>query len=160
MVATDNGTRGEAGGRGGRLSLRSTALAALGLAAFPARAQEASAHPPEARIVVLARVAAKTPPIIFGAVDKPLLLVFDGEVGKGVIRAPGVTIHRAAPNALVLTPSRTAARAPVLVTVPLQTGMATFTLALKPEATDQQVQVYRSEEPAPLAQRRPLIGPM
>jgi uncharacterized protein DUF2381 len=149
----------EAGGRAVRL-WKCTALAVLGLAAIPAQAQGARGDSNKVRRVVLGHTPAEHPATLSGAVDRPLFLVFDGEVGKGAIRAPGVAVHRSAPNVLVLTPSRTAARGPVPVTVPLQAGVATFTLVLKPEATDQQVLVYRSGEAVPLAQRRPLIGPM
>jgi len=108
--------------------------------------------------MVLAPAPGDRPATLSGAVDQPLFLVFDGEVGKGGIRAPGVAVHRSAPNVLVLTPSRAAGRGPVPVTVPLQTGVATFTLVLKPETTDKQVQVFRSGEAGmPLAKRRPLI---
>lgn len=136
-------------------------LAAFGLTATAARAQRAGADPDRVRRVVLARVPADHPATLSGAVDKPLYLVFDGAVGRGVIRAPGVAVHRSAPNEVVLTPSRGAARGPVPVMVPLQTGVATFTLVLKPEASDQRVQVYRSGDSwVPLSQRaqRPLIG--
>jgi len=113
MVATDNGTRAGPRRRSARLSTWAAA-AALGLAAFPATAQEVRADPDKVRRMVLAPAAADHPATLSGAVDKPLFLVFDGEVGKGVIRAPGVAIHRSAPNVLVLTPSRAAGRAPRL----------------------------------------------
>jgi hypothetical protein len=160
MAATDTGTRAGPRRRSARLS-RCAALAVLGLTATAARAQRAGADPDKVRRVVLARVPADHPATLSGAVDKPLYLVFDGAVGRGTIRAPGVAIHRSGPNEVVLTPSRAATRGPVPVTVPLQTGVATFTLVLKPEASDQRVQVYRSGESwGPLSQRpqRPLIG--
>jgi hypothetical protein len=140
----------------GRVS-RYTVLAVLGLTAIPATAQEAG----KVRRVVLARVTADHPATITGAVDKPLYLVFDGAVGPGAIRAPGVAVRRAAPHVLVLMPSRAAARAPVPVSIPLQVGAAAFVLVVKAETTDTQILVYRSGDPGSLlAQRaqRSLIG--
>jgi hypothetical protein len=152
MVATDNGTHGGAGGRGARLS-KWAALALMGLA-IPAQAQEARAASARVRRVTLTRVPASPPATLYGAADKSLLLVFDVALGRGAVRAPGVAIQRSTPNTLVLTPSRASARGPLLVTVPLQTGAATFALVLKPEATDRRVYVIHSEDPeAALAQK-------
>lgn len=134
-------------------------LAALGLASQPVFAQEAVTVPGGLRVrrVVLVKTPADRPAAtIYGAAGKPLLLVFDTPLGKGPVRAPGVEVHRPSqqPNALFVTPSRTLApsRGSVPVVVPLPDGPVTFTLALKPEAPDGQVDIYRLRAPLQAAQ--------
>src|SRR3954470_20628208 len=134
-------------------------LAALALAAQPAMAQEPVARTGGRRVrrVVLARAPANRPAVtIYGTAGQPLLLKFDVPLGKGAVRASGVEVRRPAhpPNALFVTPSKAlaASRGPIPVVVPLSGGSLTFTLVLKPEAPDGQVNIVRPGEPSSLAQ--------
>lgn len=120
--------------------------------AGPAMAEEPGAQVLRERRIVLARAPADHPATIYGAADKPLLLLFDVPLGKGAIRAPGVAVrrHPLSDNTLVLIPSRplAAARSSIPVVVPLPGGAVTLTLAFKPEALDRRVVIFRSWESA------------
>jgi hypothetical protein len=157
LVFTDTGARA----RGQRNVGRRTRfiLTALGLVAQPVFAQEPVTVPGGLRVrsVVLARAPADRPAVtIYAAAGKPLLLKFDAPLGKGPVRVPGVEVRRPShlPNALFVTPSRALApsRGPVPVVVPLPDGPVTFTLVLKPEAPDGQVDIYRLRVPVQTAQ--------
>jgi hypothetical protein len=155
MVATDNGTRGRAVGRGCRPWARA-ALAALNVAASAAQAQAPAAGAARTRRVVLARASGASPATLYAAPDRTLVLQFNVPLGKGAVRAPGVAVQRKASlaNALALTPSRAAVRGPIPVTVPLEGGAATFTLVFKSEAPDDRVEVYRPGDSGNLLARK------
>ncbi|HYV44572.1 MAG TPA: DUF2381 family protein [Myxococcaceae bacterium] len=161
MVATDNGTHAGPRGRGARFS-RCAALAALGLAALPAQAQEARGPRAKVRWVVPVKMPADRAPTVYGAAGKPLFLRFDVPVGAGAVHAPDVEVRRIRGdrNALILTPSRAASRDSVPVVVPLAGGPAKLTLVLRAEAPDEQVKVIHPGETGLLAQvqRRDLMA--
>jgi len=122
----------------------------MGFGVDPAMAEEPGGPLIADRKIVLARAPAGHPATVYGAADRPLLLLFDTPLGKGAIRAPGVEVRRlpSNPYAVALVPPRAlvATRGSVPVVIPLVGGPVSLTLAFRPEAPDRRVRILRSLE--------------
>lgn len=126
----------------------SALLASLGLAGLSAGAQPQVPEPPgrDEREVVLTGGPDERP-VVYGAPDVPLVLLFDGPLRKGEgVAVPGADVHPhpLLGNTLVLTASKSlAAQGSVPLSVPLADGVVALRVVFSREKVDGRVRIVR-----------------
>lgn len=114
---------------------------------LPSAAQPGPAPASQAEREIVITGAADAPPAVYCAPGRAMNVSFDAPVKKdGLVPQQGAEVRPNPydPNAVIITPSRLlTAQTPILVSVPLEDGVAVLTLAFSPARRDMNVRIVR-----------------